>query len=151
MNHLIVNGLCQPLQNWPLFKKSFSTSELGCSICCSLFFAVYRDTDPTPTPPLQGRGVPTEFYPQSEAEAPPLPCRGGVGVGSVSSFYVCQGTSDWTPYYTIENAARLWAALNNGGDVQAFRHGHLAINSSGISGTRWRYNCDSITRMQILC
>jgi hypothetical protein len=50
------------------------TSMLGCSICCSLFFAVYRDTDPTPTPPLQGRGVPTEFHPQSEAEAAPLPC-----------------------------------------------------------------------------
>ena len=43
-----------------------------------------KNTDPTPTPPLQGRGVPTEFHPQSEAEAAPLPCRGGVGVGSVS-------------------------------------------------------------------
>ncbi len=33
------------------------------------------------SPPLQGRGVPTEFLPQRMAAAAPLPCRGGAGGG----------------------------------------------------------------------
>ena len=36
---------------------------------------------PPPTPPLQGRGVPTEFQAAGKAAAAPLPCRGGVGGG----------------------------------------------------------------------
>ena len=40
---------------------------------------------PPPTPPLQGRGVPTEFQAAGKAAAAPLPCRGGVG-GGVSNF-----------------------------------------------------------------
>ncbi len=65
------------------------------------FRCLWRYTDPTPAPPLQGRGVPTDFHLQREAEAAPLPCRGGAGVGLVSLFYVCQGTSNWTPYFEI--------------------------------------------------
>ena len=42
-------------------------------------------TDPTPAPPLHGRGVPIVFHVTNMAAAAPLPCRGGVGVGSVSS------------------------------------------------------------------
>ena len=59
-------------------------------------------SDPTPTPPLQGRIVPTESktYPQplpsgrgvpadkcatDKAAAAPLPSRGGAGVGSLFS------------------------------------------------------------------
>ena len=37
-------------------------------------------TDPIPAPPLEGRGVLAD----RTAVAAPLPCRGGVGVGSVS-------------------------------------------------------------------
>ena len=40
-------------------------------------------TDPTPAPPLQGRGVPHGVPAAGKAVAAPLPCRGGVGVGSV--------------------------------------------------------------------
>ena len=63
-------------------------------------------SDPTPAPPLQGRGVPAESraagkaHPQpvpsgrevpaeshaaGKAVAAPLPCRGGAGVGSLTS------------------------------------------------------------------
>ena len=38
-------------------------------------------TDPTPTPPLQGRGVPHGVPAAGKAVAAPLPCRGGVGGG----------------------------------------------------------------------
>ncbi len=41
-------------------------------------------TDPTPPPPLQGRGVPHGVPAAGKAVAAPLPCRGGVGVGSVT-------------------------------------------------------------------
>ena len=40
-------------------------------------------TDPTPAPPLEGRGVPHGVPAADKAVAPPLPCRGGAGVGSV--------------------------------------------------------------------
>ena len=54
-------------------------------------------TDPTPSPPLEGRGVPhgVPAFPlerrgvphgvpaAGKAVATPLPCRGGAGVGSV--------------------------------------------------------------------
>ena len=38
-------------------------------------------TDPTPAPPLEGRGVPADIL-QLKAVAAPLPSRGGAGVGS---------------------------------------------------------------------
>ena len=38
---------------------------------------------PPLTPPLEGRGMPTEFIPQNKPQGTPLPCRGGAGVGSV--------------------------------------------------------------------
>ena len=40
-------------------------------------------SDPTPAPPLQGRGVPHGVPAAGKAVATPLPCRGGAGVGSV--------------------------------------------------------------------
>ena len=58
---------------------------IGHSICSS-----ERDTDPTPAPPLHGRGVPTG----NGGGAAPLPCRGGAGVGSV----IFLGTTYWTAY-----------------------------------------------------
>jgi len=39
-------------------------------------------TDPTPAPPLDGRGEPTGFRAADKAKAIPLPSRGGAGVGS---------------------------------------------------------------------
>ena len=38
-------------------------------------FLITKVTDPTPAPPLHGRGVPEEKL----AVAVPLPCRGGAG------------------------------------------------------------------------
>ncbi len=38
-------------------------------------------TDPTPAPPLEGRGVATAV---SNPHGTPLPSRGGAGVGSVT-------------------------------------------------------------------
>ena len=43
-----------------------------------------KDTDPTPAPPLEGRGAPHGTPASGKAAAAPLPCRGGAGVGSVS-------------------------------------------------------------------
>ena len=40
-------------------------------------------TDPTPAPPLEGRGMPHGVPAAGKAVATPLPCRGGAGVGSV--------------------------------------------------------------------
>ena len=45
-------------------------------------------TDPTPAPPLEGRGVPHGVPAAGKAAAAPLPCRGGVGVGSVTKIYL---------------------------------------------------------------
>ena len=44
-------------------------------------------TDPTPAPPLQGRGVPRGVPAADKAVAAPLPLRGGAGGG----VFTCRG------------------------------------------------------------
>ncbi|MBR4897241.1 MAG: hypothetical protein IKZ48_00420, partial [Prevotella sp.] len=48
------------------------------------YLTMIRITDPTPAPPLEGRGMPTDSL-QEWREPTPLPSRGGAGVGSVIS------------------------------------------------------------------
>ena len=53
--------------------------------------SLFDNTDPTPAPPLEGRGVPTESHTSgnvptaTDGAADPLPSRGGAGVGSVTA------------------------------------------------------------------
>ena len=42
---------------------------------------INKVTDPTPAPPLEGRGVPLGVPAAGKAVVAPLPCRGGVGGG----------------------------------------------------------------------
>ena len=41
-----------------------------------------NNTDPTPAPPLEGRGMATAG--EVQPHGTPLPCRGGAGVGLVT-------------------------------------------------------------------
>ena len=53
----------------------------------SVMSVAARVTDPTPAPPLDGRGAAAPYW----SVGIPRPCRGGVGVGSVSKAakYLC--------------------------------------------------------------
>ena len=92
------------------------------SICCTNFSMFGEDTDPTPTPPLHGRGVatpscivdkPNGTPPHgrgvaapscivSKPNGTPLPSRGGAGVGSVLF------------YFTISKVQHLGQPTSNG-------------------------------------
>ena len=84
-------------REWATYQREWATYLMGLA---------YDISDPTPTPPLQGRGVPAESISQNKmgrevpkqgrkvpakphatgkAVAAPLPCKGGAGVGLLFS------------------------------------------------------------------
>ena len=73
-----------------------------------------RVTDPTPAPPLDGRGEPTEFQAASKAAAAPLPSRGGVG-GGVCIFIILSYSLSIT-----KSCAKLVYFFHNAATFRAF-------------------------------
>ena len=68
---------------WAIYFCEWLTYFDDCAT--NLFCLLNEVSDPTPAPPLQGRGAATALFAGWESAGPPLPCRGGAGVGSLTN------------------------------------------------------------------
>ena len=78
---IFVSGLLILLSG-PLVFVSGLTYFDDCAT--NLFCLLDEFSDPTPAPPLQGRGAATALFAGWESAGTSLPCRGGAGVGSLT-------------------------------------------------------------------
>ena len=68
---------------WASYSGEWATYSAECAT--NLFCLPDEVSDPTPAPPLQGRGAATALFAGWESAGTPLPCRGGAGVGSLTN------------------------------------------------------------------